>query len=74
MLLQQGTVYRARIELGFIEAVASNDVVADRLRAAGFRDVTVTGVGRTREATGRWPLASREVELPAQVKQVTPVG
>ena len=74
MLLQQGKSYRAQIELGFLEAMAPNEVVAGKLREIGFQDVEVTGSGAKRQATGRWPLASREVSLPSQVKGATQVG
>src|SRR5262245_53553071 len=39
--VRQGKRYRARIELGWLEALASNELIADKLRAAGFSEVTV---------------------------------
>jgi len=73
MMLEQGTMYRATIELGFLERIASNEVIAEKFREVGFVDVTVTGSGGTREATGRWPLDSRDVDLPKQVTEVSEV-
>jgi hypothetical protein len=74
MLLQQGKTYKAQISLGFFEAMASNAQIAAKFREVGFQDVVVTGGGATRQATGRWPSVSREVQLPSQVKSATLVG
>jgi hypothetical protein len=53
--VHQGKRYRATITLGFLERFASNDTIADKLREAGFTEVTVTGSGGTREAEAIWP-------------------
>ena len=43
--VQQGKRYRATITLGGIERWASNEMIAGRLRDAGFSDVAVTLMG-----------------------------
>jgi hypothetical protein len=65
--VRQGHCYRAKIRLGFVESWADNETVADRIRKAGFTEVKVTGSGRTREATGLWPLPDAAADLPDQV-------
>ena len=68
--LIQGKQYTATIELNFIERIASNENIADRLRFAGFDAVTVTGDGGKRRAQGTWGRPTADVELPSQVKEV----
>jgi hypothetical protein len=48
--VRKGRRYRATIALGLLQSVASNDMIADRFRAAGFADVEVKGSGCTRTA------------------------
>jgi hypothetical protein len=67
--VRQGRRYRARIELGLFE-LASNDMIAERLREAGFAEVNVTGEGRTREAEALWPVADTSAEIPAQIADI----
>ena len=50
--VHQGQRYQATISLGFVQRLASNDMVADKFREVGFTDVIVTGSGRTRLAMG----------------------
>lgn len=73
MLLQSGTTYQAEIKLGYFEAMASNETVANKFRNLGFEAVTVTGVGASRRAVGKWAGPSLEVELPPQVQRVVTV-
>ena len=70
LALEQGSSYRADLSLGMLEGLASNEMIADKFRLLGFVDVDVTGSGRSREATGTWPLASRSVDMPSQVSSV----
>jgi hypothetical protein len=70
LALEQDSSYRADLSLGMFEAVASNDMIADKFRAIGFVDVTVTGSGRKRQVVGTWPLAPRDADLPSQVSSV----
>ena len=46
--VRKGRRYRATIALGLLQSVASNDMIADRFREAGFADVEMKGLGRTR--------------------------
>jgi hypothetical protein len=71
--VQQGKRYRATIALSGIERWASNEMIADRLRTAGFSEVTVSGVGTARVAEGLWPGADATAEMPAQVSDVVEV-
>ena len=68
--VKQGKRYRATISLGLVERLASNDMIADRLRAAGFTDITASGSGATRVAEARWPGADATAEMPSQVTDV----
>lgn len=72
--VRQGRCYRATISLGLLERVASNDLIASKLTAAGFSDVRVTGSGATRQAEARWPTADTTADLPAQVASVSEIA
>jgi hypothetical protein len=71
--VRQGKRYCARIELGWLEALASNELIAGKLRAVGFTDVKVDGSGGTRQAEALWPSADNSGELPAQIVEITEV-
>jgi hypothetical protein len=68
--VQQGRRYRATISLGWLERWASNETIAERLRAAGFSDVAVTGSGETRTADALWPGPDTTGEMPPQIVAV----
>jgi hypothetical protein len=68
--VHQGKRYRATVSLGMLERFASNDLIADRLRTAGFTDITVTGAGSTRSAEALWSAADATAEMPKQVAEV----
>ena len=72
--VHQGKRYRATITLGFLERFASNDTIADKLREAGFTEVTVTGSGGTREAEAIWPKEDVTAEMPLQIASVTEIA
>ena len=65
--VRQGKRYRAILSLGFLERLASNDVVAKKLSDAGFTDVVVSGSGATRVAEALWPEADATAKMPSQV-------
>ena len=69
----QGKRYRATITLGGIERWASNEMIAERLRTAGFSEVSVSGLGSTRVAEAIWPGADSTGEMPAQVTEVVEI-
>jgi hypothetical protein len=71
--LQRGKRYRTTITLGFVERLASNDVIADKFRAAGFTDVEVRGEGGTRYATGIWNADDLRPTFPPQISEVAEV-
>jgi hypothetical protein len=71
--MRQGKRYRATITLGGIERWASNDMIAGRLREAGFSDVAVSGMGTTRTAEAVWAGADTSGEMPAQVTEVVEI-
>lgn len=69
--VHSGKRYAARIELPFFEAIgASNDDIADRFTAAGFKEVHVTGTGTERIAHGLWAGEDASAELPSQITEV----
>jgi hypothetical protein len=68
--VQNGKRYQATINLGFVQRLASNDMVADKFREAGFTDVTVTGAGRTRLAQGSWSYEDTSAEIPDEVGHI----
>jgi hypothetical protein len=68
--VRKGKRYQATITLGLPQSVASNDMVADRFREAGFTEVAVTGSGRTRIGQGLWPPDDASAEVPNEVISV----
>lgn len=68
--VRQGKRYRANISLGMLERFAANDIIAERLRAAGFSHISVTGSGARRVAEALWPGADTSAELPKQITRV----
>jgi hypothetical protein len=53
--VHQGKKYRATVVLSFLERqFANNKDITDRLAAAGFSNVIVTGDGGERHAEGLW--------------------
>ena len=68
--VQNGKRYQATINLGLVQRLASNDIVADKFREAGFTDVTVTGAGRMRLATGSWSAEDTSAEIPDEVAHI----
>jgi len=71
--VRQGKRYRATIVLKGIERWASNETIAERLRTAGFADVTVSGIGDKRAAEAAWPGPDNTGEMPAQVTEVVEI-
>ena len=71
--VQQGKRYRATISLGMLERIAGNETIAEKLRAAGFSDVTVTGSGAVRIAEALWPNPDATADMPTQIAAVTEV-
>jgi hypothetical protein len=68
--VHQGKRYRATITLGGIERWASNEAIAGRLRAAGFTEVNVSGLGNTRVAEALWAGADTTADMPAQITEI----
>lgn len=68
--VRQGKRYRASISLGMLERLATNEIIAGQLRAAGFSDISVTGSGASRLAEALWPGADASAELPKQITRV----
>lgn len=71
--VEKGKRYAAKINLGLLQSVASNEMVADKFREIGFTDVEVKGSGRTRNATGLWPHDDASAEIPSEVSDITMV-
>ncbi len=71
--VRQGKRYRATIALKGNERWAGNAIIAERLRAAGFADVVVSGMGDKRTAEAAWPGPDSTGEMPAQVADVVEI-
>lgn len=68
--VHKGKRYRATIWLSWLEQIASNESIAQKLQEVGFTQVSVTGGGHFREAKAIWPLNDASAEVPSQVKSV----
>ena len=68
--VRQGGRYRATLTLGWLERWASNEQIAEQLRAAGFSDISVSGSGWTRIAEASWPGPDTTAEMPSQITEV----
>lgn len=68
--VHKGRHYQAAIFLNWIEQIATNDQIAQKLRDAGFAEVSVTGSGHYREAKALWPLADATAQIPPQVQSI----
>jgi hypothetical protein len=68
--VRKGRRYRATIALGLLQSVASNDMIADRFREAGFADVEVKGLGRTRTGQALWPHDDACADIPDEITSV----
>lgn len=71
--VRQGKRYRATISLSWVERLASNEMVAQKLRAVGFTEVRVSGHGNTRTADALWPAQDASAEIPTQIKSIEEV-
>lgn len=71
--VRRGRRYQATLSLGLLESFASNDMVADRLRAAGFSEVDVEGTGASRSARALWANDDATADMPSQVLSVTEI-
>jgi hypothetical protein len=65
--VHQGKHYRAMFALNWVEQIASNELITQRLRDAGFAEVHVKGQGHTREATAFWPRKDTTAQIPPQI-------
>lgn len=68
--VRQGKRYKATITLNMLERLASNDMIAGKMRNAGFTEVSVTGEGGTRTAVGLWSKPDTTADMPAQIAEV----
>ena len=71
--VRRGRRYQATLSLGMLESFASNEMIADRLRAAGFSEVDVEGTGASRSAQAVWANDDATAEMPSQVLSVTEI-
>jgi hypothetical protein len=71
--VRKGKRYRAFLSLGPVERPAANEMIASKLREAGFTDVKVSGSGANRVAEGVWPAADAAAEMPRQIIKVIDV-
>jgi len=71
--VREGKRYRATITLGWLERWASNEMIADKLREAGFTEVKIEGSGGIRQAEALWPIPDTTAEMPSQITAVIEV-
>lgn len=71
--VRHGRRYQAAIELGLLEQLASNEMIAAKLRNVGFEDVHVSGEGTTRHAEALWPGPDTSATLPSQISSISEV-
>jgi len=71
--LRTGRRYKAKITLGFVERLASNEIIAEKFRTAGFTDVEVAGEGGFRIAEGTWTADEMRPNYPAQISDISVV-
>ncbi|MCK5089578.1 MAG: hypothetical protein V3U85_01565 [Hyphomicrobium sp.] len=71
--VRHGKRYQAAITLGLLEQLASNEMIAAKLRKAGFENVHVSGQGSTRQAEALWPGPDTNAALPSQVTSISEV-
>ncbi len=71
--LERGKRYKTTLTLGFLERLATNEMIADKFRAAGFTDVVVEGEGGRRYAEGVWNADDMRADYPPQISEVTEV-
>ena len=71
--VREGRRYRATIALGLLERLASNDMIAEQLRTAGFAEVSVSGSGAVRIAQALWPASDATAEMPKQITEVVEI-
>ena len=71
--LRQGKRYHATVSLGLIERLASNEMIAEKLRETGFAEVSISGSGATRVVEALWPRADATEEMPSQVTRVVEI-
>ena len=62
---------RSRWDL--LESLAGNDMIAGRLRAAGFAEISIRGSGSKRQAEALWPNDDTTAEMPEQISAVTEI-
>jgi hypothetical protein len=68
--VHQGRHYRATISLNWAEQFATNDMIAQRLRDAGFTEVSVTGGGHFRQAMALWAHKDATAQIPSQISSI----
>jgi len=68
--VHKGKRYHAIIALSWVEQLATNEMIAQRLRDAGFSEISVKGQGHIRDATALWPLKDATAQIPSQVASI----
>jgi hypothetical protein len=69
----QGKRYRATVSLGWIERLASNEIIAQKFRDLGFSDVQVVGRGNRRSVKALWSKEDATGEIPPRIKSIDEV-
>lgn len=70
MLLETNRRYSAQIDLNFIQRQFGNDIVRKEFEGLLFKDVKVTGEGKTRYAEGTYIGKTREMPKDNRISNV----
>jgi hypothetical protein len=72
--VRKGHRYRAHLNLSWVEGLASNETVEDKLRSHGFTHVHCEGSGKSRWAFGSWEHEDSSAPLPPEIDRVEEIA
>lgn len=72
--VRKGKRYRATVLLSWVESFAGNEVIAEKLSEAGFKEVKVSGNGSRRRAEALWDGPDTTAEIDPHLSEITEVA
>lgn len=72
--VKNGVRYYAQIKLTGFEVLATNEQIAEKLKAAGFTDISVTGDGDYRGASATWIGKDTTANIPSEIYHIEVIG